>query len=89
VTVGSDLGPGELREYGQVLRSIIDANPILSVRGDMAVECWRIIEPVLEAWRDDRVPLEEYPAGSTGPDGWPLSGLSQASSVATPQRVVA
>jgi glucose-6-phosphate 1-dehydrogenase len=90
VTVGSDLGRGELREYGQVLRSIFDADPILSVRGDMAVECWRIIEPVLEAWRDDRVPLEEYAAGSTGPKGWPLSGLSQApSSVATPHRVVA
>jgi glucose-6-phosphate 1-dehydrogenase len=90
VTVGSDLGPGELREYGQVLRSIFDANPILSVRGDMAVESWRIIEPVLKAWRDERVPLEEYPAGSTGPKGWPLSEGSQApSSVASPQRVAA
>jgi glucose-6-phosphate 1-dehydrogenase len=35
----------------------------------MAVECWRIVEPVLEAWRNDEVPLEEYQAGSSGPDG--------------------
>jgi glucose-6-phosphate 1-dehydrogenase len=38
----------------------------------MAVDCWRVIEPVQKAWRADDVPLEEYPAGSGGPDGWPL-----------------
>jgi len=32
---------------------------------DTAVECWRIVDPVLAAWRDDAVPLLEYPAGST------------------------
>jgi glucose-6-phosphate 1-dehydrogenase len=40
---------------------------VLSVRGDVAVDCWRIVEPVIEAWRRDEVPLEEYPAGSDGP----------------------
>ena len=90
VTIDTGFAPGELREYGEVLKSILAGDPILSVRGDMAVESWRTIEPVLEAWRDDRVPLEEYPAGSTGPDGWPLSGVSPApASVATPQRVAA
>ena len=43
--------------------------PLLSVRGDVAEESWRIVEPILKAWRDGRVPLEEYPAGSAGP-GW-------------------
>jgi glucose-6-phosphate 1-dehydrogenase len=62
--------PGELLPYGQVLRGILDGDPLLSVRGDIAEECWRIVEPVLSAWRDDLVPLEEYPAGSRGPDGW-------------------
>jgi glucose-6-phosphate 1-dehydrogenase len=37
------------------------------VRGDTAQECWRIVDPVLRAWRQDAVPLAEYPAGSTGP----------------------
>jgi glucose-6-phosphate 1-dehydrogenase len=41
------------------------------------VDCWRIIEPVQKVWRDDEVPLKEYPAGSTITDGWPLSGLSR------------
>lgn len=75
VTLGTDLGPGELPEYGQVLKSIFDADPTLSVRGDMAVDSWRIIEPVVHAWRSNKVPLQEYSAGSTGPDGWPLSRL--------------
>jgi glucose-6-phosphate 1-dehydrogenase len=88
VTVDTGLAPGALREYGEVLRSIFAGDPILSVRGDMAVESWRIVERVLGAWRDDRVQLEEYPAGSTGPEGWPLAGVSPApSSVAAPQRV--
>jgi len=38
------------------------------------VECWRIVEPVLKAWREGKVPLEEYPAGSDGPKGWPEIG---------------
>ncbi len=42
----------------------------LSVRGDMSVESWRIVEPVLAAWRDGRVPLDDYPAGSAGPATW-------------------
>jgi glucose-6-phosphate 1-dehydrogenase len=39
----------------------------LSVRGDEAEEAWRVVEPVLAAWHEHRVPLEEYPAGSDGP----------------------
>ena len=78
-TFAAELGPGRLAEYGQVLRMILVDDPTLSVRGDMAVDGWRIIEPVLQAWQKNRVPLQEYPAGSTGPDAWPLSGVSPAS----------
>ncbi len=75
VTLETTFGAGELPEYGQVLKGVLDGDPTLSVRGDTAADCWRIIEPVQEAWRKDEVPLEEYPAGSTGPDGWPDRGL--------------
>ncbi len=67
----ADFGAGELPEYGEVLKGVLNGDPTLSVRGDMVEECWRIVEPVLDAWRSDRVPLEEYPAGSAGPEGWP------------------
>jgi glucose-6-phosphate 1-dehydrogenase len=72
VTLQGEYGPGDLLEYGQVLRGVLEGAPQLSVGGDAAVESWRIMEPVLAAWHDDRVPLEEYAAGSTGPEGWPV-----------------
>ncbi len=56
---------------GAVLAGVLDGDPLLAVRGDTAVECWRIVDPVLAAWRAGKVPLESYPAGSQGPDGWP------------------
>jgi glucose-6-phosphate 1-dehydrogenase len=43
------------------------------VPGDVAVDCWSIVDPVLEAWRLDEVPLTEYGAGGQGPEvvvGW-------------------
>ncbi len=66
----SDLGAGGLNAYGEVLAGLLDGDPVLSVRGDVAEECWRIIEPALAAWRADKVPLDTYPAGSAGPEGW-------------------
>jgi len=62
--------PGALLPYGEVLKGILADDPTLSVRGDVAEECWRIVEPVLGAWREGLVPLDEYPAGSDGPSDW-------------------
>jgi glucose-6-phosphate 1-dehydrogenase len=72
VTLHSEFAPGALPAYGEVLLGVLDGDPSLSVRGDTAEDCWRILQPVLDAWRADRVPLQEYAAGSSGPDGWPL-----------------
>lgn len=69
-TLVAEQVPGALLPYGEVLKGILNDDATLSVRGDVAEECWRILEPVLAAWRDDRVPLEVYPAGSDGPPGW-------------------
>ena len=60
-------GAGELPEYGEVLKGVLTGDPSLSVRGDMAEECWRIVAPVLEAWGRDEVPMQQYEAGSDGP----------------------
>jgi glucose-6-phosphate 1-dehydrogenase len=67
VRMGVNLGPGDLPAYAQVLAGVLAGDPTLSVRGDQAVETWRIVEPVLRAWRDNAVPLEDYEAGSDGP----------------------
>ena len=73
------LGEGELdgeleqrplTEYGEVLRGVLSGDPTLSVRGDVAEQCWRIVQPVLDAWQADQIPLDEYQAGSAGPASW-------------------
>ncbi|MEJ1087984.1 glucose-6-phosphate dehydrogenase [Microbacterium sp. Mu-80] len=65
----ADLGEGQQRSYEEVLEELLDGDVALSVRADEAEECWRIIQPVRDAWASDAVPLETYPAGSAGP-GW-------------------
>lgn len=67
VTLRTDFGPGEMPAYGEVLKGVLDGDPTFTVRGDAAVQCWRIVEPVLKAWRANKVPMEEYAAGSDGP----------------------
>ncbi|MPY66514.1 glucose-6-phosphate dehydrogenase [Deinococcus sp. SDU3-2] len=56
-----------LPPYARVLRDVLAGGSALSVRGDEAEEAWRVVTPVLEGWAAGRVPLEEYPAGSSGP----------------------
>ncbi len=70
ISLGTDLNPGRLPAYGEVLAGVLDGDPLLSVRGDTAEECWRIVDPVLQAWREGKVPMDEYAAGSDGPASW-------------------
>jgi len=68
--LSTELGKGTLLAYTEVLSEILDGDVALSVRGDAAEQCWRIIQPALDAWRSGAVPMQEYPAGSTGPADW-------------------
>jgi glucose-6-phosphate 1-dehydrogenase len=61
------MDPPQLPAYGQVLLDVLSGNAALSIRGDEAEESWRVLTPVLSAWSNDLVPLQEYPAGSDGP----------------------
>lgn len=74
----AEFGEGALPAYGEVLAGVLADDPTLAVRGDAAVECWRIVEPVLDAWRAGLVPLDEYPAGSSGPAAWTDAGNDPA-----------
>lgn len=69
----ADLGEGSLKAYAEVLSGILDGDGTLSVRGDTAEQCWRIVQPVLDAWQRGDVPLEEYEAGTSGPARWATS----------------
>ncbi|RNE59291.1 glucose-6-phosphate dehydrogenase [Cryobacterium tepidiphilum] len=70
VSLDATFEAGQYRAYGEVLGGILAGDPSLSVRGDTAEQCWRIVQPVLDAWRADEVPLDEYAAGSEGPANW-------------------
>jgi len=67
-TLTAQLGDSQLPAYGEVLAGVLDGDPLLSVRGDTAEDCWRILAPVVAAWQAGEVPLETYPAGSDGPE---------------------
>ncbi|HRC40515.1 glucose-6-phosphate dehydrogenase [Nostocoides sp.] len=67
------LAPPRMQAYGEVLGQILDGSRLLTVRGDSAEECWRIVEPVLAAWDAGEVPMETYAAGSRGPRRWDTS----------------
>jgi glucose-6-phosphate 1-dehydrogenase len=63
----TELSAPELPAYSRVLMNILTGDSALSIRGDEAEQAWRIVTPVLEAWADGRVRMEEYTAGSDGP----------------------
>lgn len=65
----ADFPPQQLSAYARLLLDVFQGNPVLSIRGDEAEESWRIIEPIQRAWAGGVVPLLEYPAGSSGPNG--------------------
>jgi glucose-6-phosphate 1-dehydrogenase len=65
--LSSRMGASDLPAYGQVLAGVLAGDPTLSVRADVVEACWRVVAPVLAAWRAGEVPLEEYPAGGDGP----------------------
>ncbi|MGY6498900.1 MAG: glucose-6-phosphate dehydrogenase [Microcella sp.] len=70
VQLDTDFGAGELTAYGEVLDGILAGDPLLSVPADAAELCWALVDPVLAAWRKGDAPLDEYPAGSSGPEAW-------------------
>jgi glucose-6-phosphate 1-dehydrogenase len=67
VALDHEFSPPDLSAYAHLLLDVLEGDPRLSIRSDEAEEAWRVVAPVLAAWEADLAPLEEYPAGSTGP----------------------
>jgi glucose-6-phosphate 1-dehydrogenase len=76
LALDAELPAPELPAYSRVLMDVLGGDSTLSIRGDEAEEAWRILTPVLQAWAEGRVPLQEYPAGSAGPP--PLDDASRS-----------
>jgi glucose-6-phosphate 1-dehydrogenase len=67
VTLTGPPPPSSLPAYARVLLNVLEGDSTLSVRGDGAVEAWRVVTPIVESWASGSPPLLEYEAGSSGP----------------------
>jgi len=53
--------------YERVLFDAMRGDRTLFATSREVLECWRVTEPILEAWKDPSFPLEIYPNGGWGP----------------------
>jgi glucose-6-phosphate 1-dehydrogenase len=54
--------------YETLIYDVMIGDPTLFMRDDMVEHGWRIVQPLLDAWANERAPeLLAYPAGSSGP----------------------
>lgn len=54
--------------YERLIMDAMRGEATLFTRDDEVEAQWRIIDPILEAWADDRVPVARYESGTDGPD---------------------
>jgi glucose-6-phosphate 1-dehydrogenase len=72
-TVGMDFSyaetfPGPAADgYERLLHDAMIGDATLFIRTDEVEQAWRIVDPFLEAWSEEGVPLAHYPAGTWGP----------------------
>ena len=54
--------------YGHLLLEAFEGDPTLFIRDDEVEEMWRIMDPIVTAWKNGESKLKTYPAGSSGPE---------------------
>jgi glucose-6-phosphate 1-dehydrogenase len=53
--------------YDRLLHDVMIGDATLFIRTDEVERAWQIVDPFLEAWSEDGVPLSQYRAGTWGP----------------------
>lgn len=53
--------------YTRLLLDCMKGEPTLYARGDSVEAAWAFIDPILDAWKNDDLPLYSYQAGTWGP----------------------
>ncbi len=59
--------PSPRSAYANLILEMLEGHASLFIRGDEAEEAWRIVDPIVAAWRDGVVPLHTYAAGEAPP----------------------
>ncbi|GJL58291.1 MAG: glucose-6-phosphate 1-dehydrogenase [Nitrospirales bacterium] len=65
--VDDPIAPEHLFPYERLFLEAMSGQSRLFVRDDEVEEMWKIIQPIADAWAENVVPLQIYPAGSNGP----------------------
>lgn len=53
--------------YERLILDALRGDATLFTRADEVEEAWRIVDPVIDSWQRNEIPLEPYEAGSPGP----------------------
>jgi glucose-6-phosphate 1-dehydrogenase len=53
--------------YAHLIQDMLKGDPMLFITSAEVEEAWRIIDPVMKAWSNGDVPIQEYPAGGEPP----------------------
>ena len=53
--------------YERLILDVVRANPTLFMRLDEVEAAWKYTDVILEAWKENAVPMKSYAAGSDGP----------------------
>lgn len=67
IELHTELAPEPMSAYASLIVDVLKGESIFFIRNDEAEEAWRVVDPIVEAWKDDLVPLQSYQAGSAGP----------------------
>lgn len=55
--------------YERLLLDCMQGDATLYARGDSVIRAWEFIDPILQAWKEDKsIPVYGYPAGTWGPE---------------------
>ncbi|GJL70091.1 MAG: glucose-6-phosphate 1-dehydrogenase [Nitrospirales bacterium] len=74
--VDDPISPEHLSPYERLLLEAMSGQSRLFVRDDEVEEMWQIIQPIADAWAENEIPLQVYPAGSNGPPLEDTGGLT-------------
>ncbi len=66
----SDLADGHIPEaYERLIFDCMNGDSTLYTRSDAVLAAWKFLDPILQAWKNDRqIPVYGYPAGTWGPE---------------------
>jgi glucose-6-phosphate 1-dehydrogenase len=61
---GIDLPEEVVSAHGALLIDALRGDQSRFIRDDEAIESWCVVQPFLDAWREERTTMHEYPAGT-------------------------